>query len=259
MASDPQALDPELPAIDDHLADLGYEVWDGKRVYVAPARKPHGERHVQLAALVEAHAGDAYSVAADLLTRTSHVDDIAPDVSVYPAAPDPKTGGRQIQELAFEIVSKQRLSRAGDKARKLANRGVHRVFAIEIKRSRALEWSRSADNWVELDPSGLIEDPSLEVPLRIEEMIHAVRSNNAVARALIARRNPVIEAVRNEGRVEGKLEGMLEALVALCAVRGIALDAAARDRITRERDPAQLDRWIVRAATAATLDDVLGA
>jgi hypothetical protein len=88
-------------------------------------------------------AGSAFEVAADLLTRTSRVDDIAPDVSVYPDAPDPRTGGRQLEQLAFEIVSTQSLGDAAGKARKLATRGVRRVFAIDVARSRALEWSRS--------------------------------------------------------------------------------------------------------------------
>jgi hypothetical protein len=35
-------------------------------------------------------------VAVDLLTRLTRIDDIAPDVSIYPLERDPKTGGRQI-------------------------------------------------------------------------------------------------------------------------------------------------------------------
>ena len=45
------------------------------------------------------------------------IDDIAPDVSVYPAGPDPTTGGRQLEQLAFEIVSTQSLRNAGARPR----------------------------------------------------------------------------------------------------------------------------------------------
>jgi hypothetical protein len=73
-----------------------------------------------------------------------------------------------------------------------------------------------------------------------------------VARALVARRNPVIEAVVAEGRIEGKIE----ALIAILAARDID-PGAARERILRECDPHRLDRWIARAATASTLAAVL--
>jgi Uma2 family endonuclease len=253
---------------------------DGELVYVSPADPPHGERHVQLAALIEAHTGFAFEVAADLLTRTSRVDDIAPDVSVYPDAPDPVTGGRQLEHLAFEIISTQSLGDAAKKAAKLATRGVRRVFAIHIARSRALEWSPQRGAWQELDAASHIEDPALEVPLPVAAMVHAAKADDSVARALVARRNPVIEAVRTEdrassraegkiegraegkvegraeGKIEGRAEGKIEALLAILAARDID-PGPAREQIVRERDPDRLDRWIARAATASTLADVL--
>jgi hypothetical protein len=78
-----------------------------------------------------------------------------PDVSVYPDAPDPRTGGRQLEQLAFELASTQSLGHAGRKAAKLAGRGVRRVFAIDVERSRALEWSAALGAWRELDPAEL--------------------------------------------------------------------------------------------------------
>jgi hypothetical protein len=182
---------------------------------------------------------------------------VAPDVSVYPAAPDPRTGGRQLEQLAFEIVSPQSLGRATTKAVKLTARGVRRVFAIDVERSRVLEWSTDRGAWHELDAAGHIEDPALAVPLPIEAMVHAAKADNAVARALVARRNPVIEAVRAEDRAEGKIEGKVEALIAILAARGIDPDSAARERILRERDPQRLDRWIARAAISSTIVEVL--
>src|SRR5919198_3359117 len=133
--------DAALPAIDDRLVapETPYEIVDGRLVRVSPADPPHGERHLQLCALIEAHTGDGFEAACDLLTRTSQIDDVAPDVSVYPDAPDPRTGGRQIEQLAFEVVSTQTLSNASRKAAKLAARGVRRVFAIDVERARALE------------------------------------------------------------------------------------------------------------------------
>lgn len=93
---------------------------------------------------------------------------------------------------------------------------------------------------------------------------------------LIAKNNPVIEEVRAggkaEGLVEGRAEGLAEgratglaegraalaaAVVAVLALRRVVLDSADRDRILRERDPARLERWIVRAATCTTTTELL--
>lgn len=243
MSSSDSLADAELPDINDRLVEpqTPYEIWDGEVVYVSPADPPRGERQRQLCALINAHTGPEFQSAADLLTRTSRIDDIAPDVSVYPAAPNPATGGRQLEHLAFEIVSTQSLRRAGRKAAKLAGRGVRRVFAIDIKRSRALEWSAETGAWRELDPAGQIEDPALAVPLPIAALIHDARPDDAVARALLAKCNPVL--------LQNRAEGRAEAVIVLLTARGIAIDSATRARILAERDVQRIDRWIVRAAS----------
>jgi hypothetical protein len=67
---------------------------------------------------------------------------------------------------------------------------VRRVFAIDVKRSRVMEWSTETSGWRELDASGHIGDPALEVPLPIEAILHAAKADDAIARALLARHNP---------------------------------------------------------------------
>jgi hypothetical protein len=84
---------------------------------------------------------------------------------------------------------------------------VRRVFAVDVERSRVLEWSTERGTWHELDPAGHIEDPALEVPLPIAAMIYAAKADDAVARALVARHNPVIEAVRAEDRATSRADG----------------------------------------------------
>jgi Uma2 family endonuclease len=261
MSLDATFLEPpgdELPDIDERLVapETRYEIWDGKVVYVPPADPPHGELHVQLAALIEAHTGPEFQCAADLLTRTSRIDDIAPDVSVYPAARNPVTGGRQIEQLAFEIVSTQALGDAGRKAAKLAGRGVRRLFAIDVQRSRMLEWSTATGAWNELDPTSEIDDPALAVPLPIEAVLRHSKSDDAVARALLSRHNPVLEAARDQDRAEGARRGKAEAVIAMLGARGIAIDGASRERILGEIDVSRLDRWIARAVTCAVIAEL---
>jgi hypothetical protein len=71
--------------------------------------------------------------------------------------------------------------------------------------------------------------------------------DDEIARALVYKHNPVIEAIRAEDRAQGKAEGVCrgkaETLVAILAARG-ALDPAQRDRILAEREVARLERWI---------------
>lgn len=264
MSPNAAGVGANLPELDDHLVELGtpFEMLDGKLVPVS-ADKPHAERHAQVCTLVSAHVIPGLKVACDLLTRTSQVDDIAPDISVSPES-DPVTGRRPLQVLAVEVVSTQTLGNAANKASKLVERGVRRVLAIEVERSRAMEWSIELGTWKLLDPAGTITDPVLAVPLPIKDLIHSVTTDDAIARALVGKHNPVIEAVRAEGRVEGIAEGraegawaMADGILGVLEARGVAVSSAAREQLLAERDLAQLRRWIVRAATCASADELL--
>jgi hypothetical protein len=265
----------ELPPVDERLVAPGtrYEILDGVVMYVPPADPPHAIRHSKVATLVETHAHADFQVACDMLTRTSKIDDFAPDVSVYPRAPDPVTGGRQIEQLVFEIVSTASMATTSRKAEKLAARGVRRIFAIDIERDRALEWSRVLATWSVLSSHGSIEDPALAVPLSIDDLQHAGNTDDAVARALLAKRAPAIVAAwatdRAEGVAQGKAEGIAqgkaegiaqgraEAVLAMLVARGLVPRDEERVRILAERDLATLDVWLVRAATCATAAELL--
>lgn len=269
-------VDPELPAVDDRLVvpETRYEMRDGALVPVPPSDEPHGTRHSKISALVEIHKAAAFDVASDMLTRTSMTNDIAPDVSVFPRARHPQTGGRQLEQLAFEVVSTQSLGDAGRKAASLVTRGVRRVFAIDIERGRALEWSATLEGWSMLDINGVIEDDVLAAPLPIQALVHAAEADDAVARALLIKRNPVIEQARAQDRAEGEQEGLSRgreeglaegvargraaAIIAVLEARGITIDAAARARILGERDLATIGGWLARAATCTAIVDVLG-
>lgn len=59
-----------------------------------------------------------------------------------------------------------------------------------------------------------------------------------------------------QGREEGRSAGEANALLLFLAARGFAVDEALRERVVACRDLDRLDRWIQRAAVAATLDEV---
>ncbi len=277
----------ELPEVDERLAEpeTRFEVEDGRWVYVAPADAPHGEGHATVSALVRGHHADGYSVAVDMLTRTSRTDDIAPDVSVYPSAPDPRSGARQLEELAFEVVSSQSLAYVGQRAAKLVARGVRRVFALDVKRLRALEWSNETGEWRFLERAGRIEDPALAVPIPIDALLDAARADDAIARALRVKRHPECLAEREEGHAEGEAKGRAEGeakgraegeargraegiaegeargrvdgLFVVLALRGLDPTEDERRRILAERDPSRLARWLAAARTCADVATLL--
>src|SRR3954469_21142185 len=187
-----------FPPVDERLApvELPYEVWDGELVRVSPASPTHAKLHSTVLALLEAHGTRKYRVFCDMLTRVSIDTDIAPDIAVCPVAKDRKTGGRKLEELAFEIVSTSRMGKTGQHAARLARRGVRRVFALDAKRARALEWSTAHGAWVPLDPTGELTDRTLAAPLPIAALIRAGVVDDQLARALLAKRNRVIQKLR---------------------------------------------------------------
>jgi Uma2 family endonuclease len=254
MSSPSDRTDDELPDVDERLVAPGtrYEIDDGKLVYVAPADEPHGEAHGALAALLRAHCASEYKVAIDMLTRTSKVSDIAPDASVYPAARNPKTGGRQLEEVAFELLATTRLSTVASKAEQLVHRGVRRVFGIDLGKRRVVEWSRELGSWSILPIVGAIEDRVFAQPLPIQGLLDIAANDDLVVRAWRLRGHPEFLAEREEGREDG----LRAALRLVVNARFGNLDNELAVRIERA-DAATIERWITRVGTATTAADVI--
>ena len=248
-----------LPDVDERLVmpEAGYEAIDGKISYVCPSDETHGTYHSRMAAVLEAYVVVTHSVAVDMLTRTSAKNDLAPDASVFPTERDPLTGGRRIEELAFEVVSTETLAHAGKKAQKLVARGVRRVFAIDVERKRALEWSRGTDTWEILALDGAIVDPTLVIPLPLLPLVEATKADDAVAHALLAKKNPVLQRALDAAELEGELRGKRDALARFLTRTGIALEEDDRARILACSDAAILDAWLDRVVGATTAADVL--
>jgi len=261
-----------LPEIDERLIwpETRYEVVDGEVCYVSPAEPPHAILHARLAALLEAHAAEGFETAVDMLTRTSHRGDMAPDGSVFPEALDPETGGRQIEQLAFEIVSSESIAHAGRKALALTGRGVRRVFAVDVEKSRVLEWSRDTGAWQLLASGAAIADAALVLPLPVGALLDAAEADDAVSRAMLAKKNPVLTRAVAEGeargraageargRAEGEARGRAEAIVAVLAARGLTPTAAQLELLHATSDGATLATWLARAVVAARVDAVFG-
>lgn len=77
------------------------------------------------------------------------------------------------------------------------------------------------------------------------------------ARRILALWEQRDQAATDKGLAKGRAEGKREALVALLGARGIAPTAEQRATIEACEDPAQLERWIVEAATATAAAQVI--
>jgi Uma2 family endonuclease len=259
------------PDVDERLVmpETRFEIIDGKVELVPPSDEQHGTRHSRVSALLEAYAAAGYSVASDMLTRTSTTGDMAPDASVFPSARDPRTGGRQLEELAFEVLSSERLGHAAKKARALAERGVRKIFAIDVERKSALVWHAKTNTWQILPLDGAIEDRALALPLPVRALVDAVHSDDAVAQALLAKKNPVITSALDraerkgksegqaQGQAQGKAQGRIESLLAVLAARGLKVRKKHEKRIRSTADDAVLAAWLVRAVSCASVDELL--
>jgi hypothetical protein len=189
-----------------------FEIVAGKVFPVPPAQEPHAILNSKLAALLEAHVTEDFNVAVDMLTRTDELTNFAPDASVYPAARDPETGGRQLEHLAFEVVSTETLGHAATKAALLVERGVRRVFALDVEGQRVLEWSSKKGAWRKLKAGSALADPCFVVPLPVDALSVAAKADDAMAAALLAKKNPVLEVALRRAKTKGKTEGLREGL-----------------------------------------------
>ncbi|MEM9459698.1 MAG: hypothetical protein AAGF11_36310 [Myxococcota bacterium] len=97
------------PYVDERLVEpeTREEIVRGRRVYAAPAKAEHGDRHTQLDRVIGTYVTPGYTVSTDLLTRAGPRSDFATDTCVRRSGIDPQTGSRYLEELAFEVVNEQ--------------------------------------------------------------------------------------------------------------------------------------------------------
>ena len=124
-----------------------------------------------------------------------------------------------------------------DQAEDLVTRGVRRVVAIFVKKGEVCEWT--GKKWSRLDPDATFSDPTLGRPLCVRDLLEAAEADNAVARALLTKGNPVLvearkaskEEGRTDGHKEGRKEGLQEGIETACELLGIALSPDRRARM----------------------------
>ncbi|MCP4006442.1 MAG: hypothetical protein GY725_19860 [bacterium] len=259
----------EWPPLEDHLDPpeiTRYERQEFERLEAPYADPEHGDFHFRLNRLLATHLAEGYVGSVDLKTRVAEGSDFASDTCIRKDGDDPRTGVRYLEELVFEIVSKRSLEDTDRRARAFAERGVRRQIAIFVQEGEVREWSSRSNGWKRLDPRRSLRDPCLAHPLPVSALLDATEAEVAMARALEAKGNPAIADMKQQnalkgearGRAEGEARGRAIALLTVLAARGFEILDPERQQILATTDPETLDRWLQRAATADSLDEVLG-
>src|SRR5690606_3504491 len=132
------------------------------------------------------------------------------------------------------------------------------AFAIDVERARAFEWSRELGTWSLLDPGGTIVDRTLAVPLSIQALVQAVKADDAMAAALLAKKNPVLLAAIDQGRAAGQIDATARAIVRVLERRQLRLSREEHERIFAARDLALLEQWLDRAAICRSAAELFG-
>ncbi|MEZ4294142.1 MAG: hypothetical protein R3B70_04130 [Polyangiaceae bacterium] len=261
-----------LPGLSEHLVKPEVtrdEVVRGVRMVARPANPEHADCHFGLDYVLRAHVKTGYVGSTDMITRFTHQSDFATDSSIRKAGKDPATGERYLEEIAFEIANSQTGPQLKVRAEDVTSRGVRRFFAIFVKKRRIAEWSAEDGDFRDLDLDTKIEDPTLASPITVRSLLDAAAADDDVARALLHKKNPVLEAVQEQqlqkgieegleqGVEQGILKGKASALLAVLSARGLAPTRAERQSITACTSARKLDRWLKKAAVATSVTEVL--
>jgi len=219
------------PRVDDQLVrpETREEMVRGRRIHAAPAKVPHAEHHQILGFVTGGCIAPDYVAATDLLTRVGPRSDFATDTCIRRKGIDPTTGARYLEELAFEVVSEQSLRDITERAEDLSGRGVRRIVAIFVKRGEVREWSSERNDWQVLDPSGVLEDPTLAEPIPIRALLDQAEADQTVVRGLQAKGNPAIRAIEERVRADASRT----TIEMLCDSFGIRLGSDRRTHLQR--------------------------
>lgn len=252
-----------LPAVDDHLVlpeVTRDEVVNGRKVIAMPAAPPHADQHVQLDFVIRAHVREGYVSASDLLTRVDIGSDFATDTCIRKEGIDPATGKRYLEEFAFEIVNDQSIGEVEERVKNLIRRGVRRVFGVFVRAREVAEWSAAKNAFEPLSMDGLIEDECLHRPFLVRAILEAAEADNAVARVLLDKGNPVLARAHAEAEAKGEAKGELKAtrelLLRLVERVGLTLSDGARAHIDACQSADTLRGYVDDVLSAKTGADV---
>jgi Uma2 family endonuclease len=178
----------------------------------------------------------------------------APDVAIgnVPNKPGWVAGA---PDLAIEYADVgQDEEKLQQKIADLLDAGTRYLWVVRLAGPRRVEVHERGKKVRTVLPGQALTAPGvLKNPVAVEALYDRDEAERATLTNLLQRRgyedlDAVLAAGREEGREEGRAEGVAASVLAVLEARGIRVTKAARDRVTRCTDAAQLDRWVRRAA-----------
>jgi Putative restriction endonuclease len=253
------------PRVSDYVVETetDFELFQGQIRAISHAGPLHSQQLNQLSFVLRPHVARSHGVDVFLLTRQDADNNFASDICIRKDGTDPETGDRYLKELAFEIKSTQSTEDLEQRARIMAARGVRRIFAIpvrgdasgsEIIAEPVAEWIAAEERWRTYRDDEAIADPCLFQPVPVRALLDAVEADDAVAEALLGKRNRVIIKY-GDGRFK---DGVKESIRLIMRAHGVVIDAEADARIAECSDRAVLERWVVRAAQVTSASELFG-
>jgi len=241
-----------------------YELSAGHPLYCAPAGPVHATGNLRGAAVLDSDpdvewAGiDAgFSPEPGLLR--------APDVAVGPQPAAGRGWIASVPPLALEYAaSGQDETDLQTKIAELIGHGTRLVWVARLTGPRRVEvYAAGQPMRVARPGEDLLAPGILRNPVPVDALFDRAAGDRATLRNLLQRCGYAnLEAVRAEGRTEGieegRADGLAQAVLNLLAGRGIPVDEDTRVRVGACRDPGQLDRWLLAAATAQRADGIFG-
>ncbi len=185
----------------------------------------------------------------------------APDVSV--GVPDQPGWIKGAPPLAVEYAGTgQDEDGLQTKIADLLDAGTRWVWVVRLLGPRRVEiYERglavvTKSAFDELTAPGVLKNPLRAEALWDRKAAHEATLRNLLQRAGYESVTAIREEGREEGRAEGREEGVARSVLAIFGVRGWTASEAVRDRVLACRDRTVLGRWLRRAVTAASLDEV---
>jgi Putative restriction endonuclease len=132
--------------------------------------------------------------------------------------------------------------------------GTRYLWVVRLTGPRRVEVYEPGKKVRTVLPGHLLTAPgALKNPVLVEALYNRDEAERATLTNLLQRQGyEDLEAVlakgRTQGKAEGEVTGLVAAVIAVLDARGIRVTKAARERIERCSDLAQLDRWVRRAA-----------
>jgi hypothetical protein len=97
-----------------------------------------------------------------------------------------------------------------------------------------------------------------QILVDLEQVLGTKPSPSAQEEEFVVSMQGTWKDARRIGRDEGAAAARACDVLTVLRVRGIAVPDAARERILAQKDPERLERWLEKAAVAASADEVLG-